>query len=160
MMKSLVLWQALMKAGAKPCGLGARDTLRLEAGFNLYGSDMDETVSPLEANLAWTIDWKDEQHDFVGRSALLAQKEHVKNKLVGLVMEEKGVLGNHQQVFFENGKEGMITSGSFSPTLGCAIALARVPVDAEGVAQVDRRGQRLSVKIVKPMFVRKGEKVY
>lgn len=154
------LWSRFIAAGVKPCGLGARDTLRLEAGLNLYGSDMDENLSPLISNLSWTVDWKDEARDFVGKAALLKQKEvGLKEKLVGLVMEEKGVLRNHQKVRVNGIGEGEITSGSFSPTLNCAIAFARVPVATSIEAEVERRGQWIPVKVIKPPFVRQGKKV-
>ena len=155
------LWQQLLKADVKPCGLGSRDTLRLEAGLNLYGSDMDEDITPYEANLAWTVSLKDDARDFIGKEALLKQKaEGIEEQLVGLVMEERGVLRNHQKVFIEGGSEGEITSGSFSPTLGYSIALARLPKNSTGEITIDRRGVLVPVKIVKPPFVRNGEKVY
>ena len=120
------VWQALAAAGVRPCGLGARDTLRLEAGMNLYGQDMDETVTPLESGLAWTVDLTGER-DFVGKAALLAQS--VTRELVGLVLVDAGgVLRAHQRVDVDrNAGHGEITSGTFSPTLGRSIALARVP---------------------------------
>ena len=122
------LWNQLKAAGVAPCGLGARDTLRLEAGMNLYGQDMSEAISPLAANMAWTIAWEPASRDFVGRAALQAQQDAgVADKLVGLVLEERGVLRAHQVVRVEGAGEGEITSGSFSPTLGKSIALARVP---------------------------------
>jgi aminomethyltransferase len=152
-------WQQLLDAGVKPCGLGARDTLRLEARLNLYGQDMDETVSPLAANMAWTIAWKPPERDFVGRDALTEQKANGTDKLVGLVMKEKGVLRAGQKVIVEGG-EGVITSGSFSPTLGHSIALARVPVSAADTAKVEIRKKTLIVDIIKPCFVRQGEKVF
>lgn len=152
-------WQALLDAGVAPAGLGARDTLRLEAGMNLYGSDMDESISPLEANMGWTIAWSDAR-DFIGKSALLAQKTAgVKQRLVGLVYEGKGVLRGHQKVLTAQG-EGEITSGSFSPTLGYSIALARIPVGDASEAEVEVRNKRLAVKVVKPPFVRNGKRVY
>ena len=114
----------------KPAGLGARDTLRLEAGMNLYGQDMDETVTPYEAGLAWTVAL-DEGRDFIGRDVLEAQKAHgVPRQLIGLVMDEKGVLRHGQRVLTANG-DGEILSGTFSPTLGKAIAFARVPAGAD-----------------------------
>lgn len=159
--EAMSLWQQLLKADVKPCGLGARDTLRLEAGLNLYGSDMNEDITPYEANLAWTVSLKDDTRDFIGKEALLKQKaEGVEEQLVGLVMEERGVLRNHQKVFIEGGGEGEITSGSFSPTLGYSIALARLPKHSTGHVTVDRRGVFVPVKIVKPPFVKNGEKVY
>lgn len=153
-------WQSLLEHGVKPCGLGARDTLRLEAGMNLYGSDMDESISPLEANMGWTVAWQPESRRFIGRDALEAQKAAgVARVLTGLVMETKGVLRGHQKVHTDRG-EGEITSGTFSPTLGYAIALARLPAGTTGVAQVDIRGKLHAVSIVKPPFVRNGERVY
>lgn len=151
-------WQKLIAAGCKPCGLGARDTLRLEAGFNLYGSDMDETTSPLESNLAWTIAWEPTDRLFIGRTALeLQKKAGVARQLVGLVLEDKGVLRSHQRVLLENGQEGMTTSGGFAPTLGLSIALARVPVTIGEHCKVDIRGKLLNARVVKPRFVSKGK---
>lgn len=154
-------WNALLAAGCKPCGLGARDTLRLEAGMNLYGSDMDESISPLAANMAWTIAWEPSERDFIGRKALEAQRESGDQpKLVGLVMKERAVLRGHQKVIVEGVGEGEITSGSFSPTLGCSIALARVPRATGSTAQVEIRGKLLDVQVVKPGFVRHGQAVF
>lgn len=151
-------WQKLLDAGVAPAGLGARDTLRLEAGMNLYGQDMDETVSPLAANMGWTIAWTPEDRNFIGRSALEQQKAAGTDKLVGLVMEAKGVLRHGQRVVVEGG-EGVITSGTFSPTLGFSIAMARVPANTGDSAEVDIRGKMVPVKVVKPAFVRMGKKV-
>lgn len=158
----VAFWQALAQAGVQPCGLGARDTLRLEAGMNLYGSDMDESISPLEANMAWTVAWEPASRDFIGRQALEAQKAAgVKRKLVGLVLEDKGVLRGHQQVIVEGAAEkGEITSGTFSPTLGYSIALARVPVEVGDTCLVEMRNKQVPVKVVKPNFVRNGKKVF
>ncbi|KJS06048.1 MAG: glycine cleavage system protein T [Gammaproteobacteria bacterium BRH_c0] len=159
--EAVALWQQLLDAGVKPVGLGARDTLRLEAGMNLYGNDMDESVSPLEANLGWTIAWEPTERNFIGRAALQAQRDAgVSQKLVGLVMEAKGVLRAHQQVSSTTASgTGEITSGTFSPTLGFSIALARVPVEFSGAALVDIRGKAVPVNIVKPCFVRHGQAV-
>lgn len=156
--QAVALWNALLAAGVKPAGLGARDTLRLEAGMNLYGQDMDETVSPLAANMGWTIAWEPQDRDFIGRSALEAQKAAGTMQLVGLVMEQKGVLRHGQKVVTANG-EGEITSGTFSPTLGFAIAMARVPAGDFTDAQVEIRNKLVDVKVVKPAFVRNGKKV-
>ena len=149
------LWQALRDAGVRPCGLGARDTLRLEAGMNLYGQDMDESVSPLESGLAWTVGSKDER-DFVGRDALRAQVPE--RRLAGLVLEGAGgVLRAHQRVETAHG-DGEVTSGTFSPTMRKSIALARIPkavADGER-ACVDVRGKMLEARVVKPPFVRHG----
>ncbi|WP_210397150.1 glycine cleavage system aminomethyltransferase GcvT [Motiliproteus sediminis] len=154
-------WQALADADVAPCGLGARDTLRLEAGMNLYGSDMDESVSPLAANMGWTIAWEPAERAFIGREALEHQRaQGLVLKQVGLVLEERGVLRGHQKVIVEGVGEGEITSGSFSPTLNLSIALARVPAATGDTAEVEIRGKRLPVKVIKPGFVRHGKKVY
>ncbi len=153
-------WAALLAAGVAPCGLGARDTLRLEAGMNLYGSDMDESVSPLAANMGWTIAWEPAERDFIGRQALEQQRLAADQpKLVGLILEQKAILRSHQSVIVEGIGEGEITSGSFSPTLGCSIALARVPAQTGTEAVVEVRGRKLPVKVVAPPFVRKGQRV-
>lgn len=150
-------WQQLLAAGVKPTGLGARDTLRLEAGMNLYGSDMDESTSPLESALGWTIAWEPADRDFIGRAVIEKQRaDGIGRKLVGLLLEDKGVLRNHQKVVAGNG-EGEITSGSFSPTLQRAIAFARVPKDTGEGCQVDVRGKLLNARVVKPPFVRNGK---
>ncbi len=151
------LWKQLFEAGVKPIGLGARDTLRLEAGMNLYGSDMDETLTPLEAGLAWTVGWNPPERNFIGRAVLDAQRNTGHRQFVGLVMSDKGVLRNHQKVI-SGGKEiGEITSGSFSPTLGKAIAFARIAAGTHGMCGVDMRGKVQSVTIVKPPFARNGK---
>ncbi len=156
--QAVALWQQLHRAGVVPCGLGARDTLRLEAGMNLYGSDMDESCSPLESGLAWTVAWQPEERNFIGRAALEIQREvGAAARLAGLVLDGRGVLRNQQRVLCENGEEGRITSGSFSPTLGKAIALARLPVTAGETCEVEIRGKRVPATIVKPPFVRKGQ---
>ncbi|GAA0859044.1 glycine cleavage system aminomethyltransferase GcvT [Aliiglaciecola litoralis] len=151
-------WQRLLDAGVVPCGLGARDTLRLEAGMNLYGQDMDETVSPLAANMAWTITWEPQDRIFMGREALEKQKEQGTHKLVGLVMTDKGVLRSGQKVKVSEG-EGVITSGTFSPTLGHSIAMARIPATKDTTAEVEMRKKWITVNIVKPSFVRNGKSV-
>lgn len=152
------LWASLAGAGVVPAGLAARDTLRLEAGLNLYGQDMDDTTSPLVSNLAWTVDW--EPREFIGRVAIEAERDAgIAQKLTGLVMEGRGVLRHGQTVITAHGT-GTITSGVFSPTLGYAIALARLPRAAKGSAEVEIRGRRHPVKIVRPPFVRHGARVY
>ena len=154
-------WQALADAGVAPCGLGARDTLRLEAGMNLYGHEMDETVSPLAANMGWTIAWQPDTRDFIGRSVLEAQKASTSTqKLVGLVLRERGVLRAEQIVTVDASDEkGVITSGTFSPSLGYSIALARVPRSIGTHCQVDMRGKLVTVEVVAPNFVRNGKAV-
>jgi aminomethyltransferase len=152
------LWRALREKGVKPIGLGARDTLRLEAGMNLYGTDMDETITPLECGLEWTVAWEPATRDFIGRAALEQQKaQGVQRKLVGLVLNEKGVLRNHLKVVVDGAGEGEITSGGFSPTLNKAIALARVPAATGAQCAVEIRGKLVSATLVKPPFVRNGK---
>jgi aminomethyltransferase len=148
-------WQALLEVGVKPCGLGARDTLRLEAGMNLYGQDMDETTTPLESGLAWTVDLKSER-DFVGKDSLL--RLPVSRQLVGLLLLDKGVLRAHQHVHTPEGT-GEITSGSFSPTLNASVALARIPVGVNlgDEVEVEIRDKRLKARVVKYPFVRNGK---
>jgi len=147
-------WEGLRAAGVAPAGLGARDTLRLEAGMNLYGQDMDESVTPLESGLAWTVDLSGSR-DFIGRPALLAEP---RRRLVGLLALDRGVLRAHQRVETPHG-EGEITSGSFSPTLEQSIALARVPakVGTGDPVKVQVRDRLLSARVVKYPFVRHGK---
>ena len=150
------LWRQLIGCGVKPCGLGARDTLRLEAGMNLWGQDMDEGVSPLDAGLAWTVDLESAR-DFVGKAALRARAQS--RQFAGLVLAERGgVLRGHQKVLTPEG-EGEITSGTFSPTLDRSIALARIPlgVEAGALVRVSVRDKQLAAKVVKPPFVRNGK---
>jgi aminomethyltransferase len=153
-------WNALRAAGVAPCGLGARDTLRLEAAMNLYGNDMTESTTPLESALAWTVDLKDAGRDFVGRAAL--ESTPARGALVGLKFLDRGVLRAHMRVVTPAG-DGEITSGTFSPTLGFSIALARVP-KTDGVdpqpgtdVEVDVRGKLLPARVVKLPFVRQGK---
>ena len=150
------LWQHLIDCGVRPCGLGARDTLRLEAGMNLWGQDMDESVSPLDAGLAWTVDLQSAR-DFIGKTALLARPQT--RQLLGLVLAEQGgVLRGHQKVATPQGG-GEVTSGTFSPSLNRSIALARIPlgVNPGALVQVSVRDRQLAAKVVKPPFVRNGK---
>ncbi|RMO87975.1 Aminomethyltransferase [Pseudomonas syringae pv. maculicola] len=148
----------LVGAGISPIGLGARDTLRLEAGMNLYGQDIGEHVSPLASNMAWSIAWEPAERDFIGRQALESERaEGTAFKLVGLVLEERGVLRAHQVVRVAEIGEGEITSGSFSPTLSKSIALARVPMATADRAEVEIRGKWYPVRVVQPAFVRHGK---
>jgi len=151
-------WNGLSEVGVEPIGLGARDTLRLEAGMNLYGTDMDEEISPLEAGLNWTVAWEPADRDFIGRKSLeVLREQKPAQKLVGLVLQDKGVLRNHQKVVVAGVGEGEITSGSFSPTLGKAIAFARVPAATESECAIEMRGRLLSARVVKAPFVRNGQ---
>ena len=156
-----VVWDKLAEAGVKPCGLGARDTLRLEAGMNLYGNDMDENQSPLESGLSWTVDFSNESRQFLGRSALEKHKEEgIKYKFVGLILNGKGVLRSHQKVLLDdNGVqlEGELTSGTFSPTMQEAIGFARVPVETRDKCLVEIRKKHLEASVVKLPFVRNGQ---
>ena len=164
---AIELWQQLADAGVAPCGLAARDTLRLEAGMNLYGHEMDDSISPLVANMAWTVAWQPSDRDFIGRQVLEREKEAgITYKLVGLELLERGVLRADQVVLATEADvektdvmRGIITSGTFSPTLGYSVALARVPVAFEGQCFVQVRNKLLPVNIVKPCFVRNGQKV-
>lgn len=151
-------WQALATAGISPAGLGARDTLRLEAGLNLYGQDMDPTVTPLESNLAWTVAFKPPERDFIGRSALERQREAgVPRQLVGVRLEARGVLRRGQQLRYDGRDIGVLTSGAFSPTLGAGIGLARVEAGIDDACwQVDIRGRELALSRVELPFVRRG----
>ena len=154
--RAIAFWQSLAAAGVRACGLGARDTLRLEAGMALYGQDMDETVSPYEAGLAWTVTL-DDGRDFIGRPVLEKQlAEGSARQMIGLVMDEKGVLRHGQAVFSAAGG-GEILSGTFSPTLSKGIALARVPAGEVGAVEVDIRGRRHPLRVVKYPFVRDGK---
>ncbi|MBQ0730489.1 MAG: glycine cleavage system aminomethyltransferase GcvT [Oleispira antarctica] len=154
-------WQALVAAGVAPTGLGARDTLRLEAGMNLYGNDMDDSISPLEAGMGWTIAWEPTDRDFIGRKALEAQKAAgIPTKLVGIVLETRGVMRSHQKVVVEGIGEGEVTSGTFSPTLQHSIAMARVPYDTGSECNIEMRGKLIPARIVKMPFVRNGKKVF
>ena len=151
------LWNALVAAGVKPAGLGARDTLRLEAGMNLYGMDMDESVNPLDAGLAWTIDLVSER-DFIGKSALQAKGQNA--QFLGLILREKGgILRGHQKVIAASGAVGEITSGTFSPSMQQAIALARLPMDVAigDTVHVEIRDKKLAASVVKLPFVRNGK---
>ncbi len=153
-------WQMLNEVGVPPIGLGARDTLRLEAGMNLYGSDMDETTTPLESGLAWTVAMEPTDRKFIGRDVLDRQLvQGLARRLVGLVLEGKGVLRNHQKVTCNGAGEGEITSGSFSPTLNRAIAFARTPVAVKvgDRCTVDLRGKPTTARVVKYPFVRNGK---
>ncbi len=151
------LWGALLAAGVKPCGLAARDTLRLEAGLLLYGQDMDESISPLESGLGWTVAWQPDDRAFIGMSALQSQKQHgLTHKLVGLTLMEKGVMRTGQRVIVDGYSDGIITSGTYSPTLGESIALARVPIETGESVKVEIRGKGFPARVGKARFVKHG----
>jgi len=153
----LALWLRLLDAGVRPCGLGARDTLRLEAGMNLYGQDMDETTHPLESGLGWTVAWEPSDRRFIGREALEPLRGRSPRKFVGLVLEGRGIARAHMKVRFANGATGETTSGGFAPTMKQSIALARVDAAADGPCEVEIRGQWVAARVVKPPFVRGGK---
>lgn len=155
------LWDQLVTIGVTPCGLGARDTLRLEAGLMLYGQDMDETTTPLESGLNWTIKWEPQDRNFIGMGALLSQKQQgVPRKLVGLELLDKGIMRTGQKVVVDGeSSTGIITSGTFSPTLGKSIALARVPKGTGDEVQVEIRGKLHKAKLRKPRFVKNGKPI-
>ncbi len=160
--QAAALWEGLLDAGVVPCGLGARDTLRLEAGMNLYGQDMDETTSPLASGLGWTIAWEPAERTFVGREALEGQRTDPRlPRQIGLLLTGRGVLRAHQPVLIDGKPVGETTSGGFGPTLGRSIALARVePVAGAEVGRectVLIRDKPVAARIVQPPFVRQGE---
>ncbi|VEJ21761.1 glycine cleavage system aminomethyltransferase GcvT [Neisseria animaloris] len=159
--EATAFFTSLREAGVQPCGLGARDTLRMEAGMNLYGHDMNDETSPLQAGMGWTVDLKDENRDFIGKTALVALKEKgVDVKQVGLLLAKGGVLREGMEVVTEQGK-GITTSGVFSPSLKQSIAIARVPKAFEGdAAKVVIRGKEVDVRVLKLPFVRNGQKQF
>lgn len=152
------LWKALVTAGVKPCGLAARDSLRLEAGLNLYGTDMDENISPLEAGLEWTLAWEPKDRDFIGRAALeTLAKDPQQRRFVGLVMDAKGVLRSGMKLFEAQRQVGEITSGGYSSIMNKAIGMARIQRDAAKTLEVEIRGKRLPIRQVSLPFIRKGK---
>jgi len=155
---AVALWQRLEAVGVKPCGLGARDTLRLEAGMNLYGSDMSEEVTPLECGIAWTVGWEPVEREFIGRAALEAQRNLGQHQVMkGLVLEGRGILRGHQKVFVGERCVGEVTSGTFSPTLQKSIAFARVDADVSGQCDVSIRDKKIPAQVVSIPFVKNGE---
>lgn len=159
---ALNLWQALQQAGVAPIGLGARDTLRLEAGLNLYGQDMDETTTPFESNLTWTLQLDNHERDFIGKRALLQKKQNgVAQELVGVILLQSGGIIRHDQtVWLPDGSKGVITSGGYSPTLNCSIGFARIPKTDAKTCEIEIRNKKLPAAIVKLPFVRHGKKVF
>ena len=151
-------WDRVLACKIEPCGLGARDTLRLEAGLNLYGSDMDETVNPFESNLGWTVAMTSHR-EFIGKDALMqAEKQSIPTKLVGLVLTGPGIMRHGQRVMTSNG-EGFVTSGGYAPTLEKSIGLARIPQTSDESCFVEIRQKSIPAKIVKPPFVKHGKKL-
>lgn len=158
--EALTLWQSLSEAGVAPCGLGARDTLRLEAGLNLYGTDMTIENTPLESNLGWTIAWSDER-DFIGKEPLAFQKSGGDHKiLTGLVLEGRGVIRNSTPVFHEDKQVGTVTSGGFGPTLQRSVALARIDSEFQTGLEVEIRRKRIAVRRVAPPFIKAGHATF
>ena len=158
-----ILWQKAISAGAKPVGLGARDTLRLEAGMNLYGFEMDESISPLECNMEWTISLKDSERKFIGKEAFLAKKNSSNAfLLVGLLLEGRAIIRAGHEVFFDPERtiKGIVTSGTYSPTLKKSIALARVPNLNQEICYTELRGKLLEAKIGKPRFIKEGKFIF
>jgi len=151
------LWDELLQVDVQPCGLGARDTLRLEAGLNLYGQDMTTATSPLRSNLGWTVAWEPAGRDFIGRAALEQEQDAgVDQKLVGLILQGRGIMRPGQTVCSEAG-EGVVTSGGFSPSMECSIAMARLPADCGEQVEVQIRRNAVPAKVVCPPFVRNGQ---
>ncbi len=154
----VAFWKSLLAVDVQPCGLGARDTLRLEAGLNLYGADMDEAISPWEANLAWTVALEPVTRDFIGREALLEQQSvGVTQQLTGILLQDRGVLRQGQKIMINGEPKGALTSGTFSPTLQKAVGFARVPLGVTEDCQVEIRGKLLAARLVKLPFVRQGK---
>jgi aminomethyltransferase len=151
------VWQKMLDGGARPVGLGARDTLRLEAGLNLCGQDMDESTSPLVSNLGWTVAFKPEERDFIGRQALISTP--VSQQFVGLILETGGILRHDQKIFSAHQEIGVITSGGFSPVLNCSIGFARILKTETSEIFVEIRGKLHPVKMTKPVFVRHGKRL-
>lgn len=151
------LWQTLTANGVRTVGLGARDTLRLEAGLNLYGQEMDEQTSPFAANLGWTIAFEPTEREFIGREAVSLARAKSTQQLVGLILRAKGVMRTGMPISFSQEADGVITSGSYSPTLECSIALARAPMHIGEQAWLELHGKRISLEVTAPAFVRHGQ---
>ena len=157
------VWKKALLSGAKPIGLGARDTLRLEAGMNLYGSEMDEDTSPLECNMAWTVSLEDGTRDFIGKESFKRKKKGGNfDVLKGLLFEDRSIVRSHQVIYFDEAKElkGFVTSGSYSPTLKKSIALARIPPSSSEICMAEVRGKTIKASIGEPRFVREGKIIF
>ena len=149
-------WDQALKLGCTPIGLGARDTLRLEAGLNLYGNDMTIENHPYESNLGWTIDMTDENRQFIGKQALLSIDQSKSQKIVGIILRDKGVLRSGYEVIHNEGK-GVVLSGSYSPTLQSSIGLARVDQGYKKDGKVMIRNKMLNIDFVSPRFIERGK---
>jgi aminomethyltransferase len=149
-------WDQALKLGCTPIGLGARDTLRLEAGLNLYGNDMTIENHPYESNLGWTIDMTDENRQFIGKQALLSIDQSKSQKIVGIILRDKGVLRSGYEVIHDEGK-GVVLSGSYSPTLQSSIGLARVDQGYKKDGKVMIRNKMLNIDFVSPRFIERGK---
>ena len=157
------VWDSVLEAGAssglKPAGLGARDTLRLESSMRLYGNDIDETTTVLEAGLGWTIAWS--KPAFNGRAVLACQRaEGLTRKLVGFEMQDRGIARHGHDVYVGGRRAGSVTSGTLTPHLKKAVGMAYVPVDASEVGtelMVDVRGRHLGARVVKMPFYRRAK---
>ena len=150
------LWDKALELDCTPVGLGARDTLRLEAGLNLYGKDMTVNNHPYESNLGWTIDMNDENRQFIGKDALLSIDQSKSKKIVGIILRDKGVLRAGYEITHGQGS-GIVLSGSYSPTLQYSIGLARVDQGYQENGKVMIRNKELNIDFVSPRFLRRGK---
>lgn len=154
------LWDKLCAAGVQPCGLGARDSLRIEAGLMLYGQDMDLNTNPYQSGLGWTVSLKDESRDFIGKASLdlyRNQSADTHSHFIGVILEDKGMIRTGQKVFAGDEAIGEVTSGTFSPILNQSIGLARVKGDNYQNPAIEIRNKHVPIKIVKPRFVKNGQ---
>lgn len=161
--KSEFIWEKTLNAGVKPIGLASRDTLRLEAGMNLYGFEMDDSISPMACNMGWTVSWLDESRDFIGKDTLLKQIEDDNyHELVGIILDERIILRQGQKLYLDENKEieGVVTSGTYSPSLKKPIALARLPRKDKKICFTEARGKLIQAKIGSPRFVIGGKQVF
>lgn len=154
----VALWKKFSSAGVSPCGLGARDTLRQEAGLNLYGQEMDEMTNPYEANLGFTVDLSDPSRNFIGKAAVTAMQ--VQSRLVGLVGDKSQIMRRHAKVILSDNSEGVVTSGTYSPSLDCAIAFARIPNKSVSQVEVTVRRASVQAQVVKLPFLRQGQATF
>ena len=150
------LWDQALELGCTPIGLGARDTLRLEAGLNLYGNDMTINNHPYESNMGWTIDMSDENREFIGKDAILSIDQSKSQKIVGIILQDKGILRSGYEITHEQGK-GVVLSGSYSPTLQSSIGLARVDQGYKENGKVMIRNKLLNIDFVSPRFLGQGK---